>query len=170
MGTADRRREPWQITGKIGTEVVFGVSGPRANGRYSSVCARDQQARRAGAGRGPGVQNGGRILAHAALRAVAHRDDQRGPGNMNIVPAIATTYYESIAVIVLAGAGATHWFDRGGMEEAYRSGPEDWVAPCSAHHQEIVHGDAPDNVLDMFLRASHTAFRGDPGPVVFNPV
>jgi len=72
---------------------------------------------------------------------------------MNIVPAIATTYYESIAVIVLAGAGATHWFDRGGMEEAYRSGPEDWVAVLKPITKKSFMVTRPDNVLDMFLRA-----------------
>ncbi|MGO7741183.1 thiamine pyrophosphate-binding protein, partial [Rhizobium johnstonii] len=49
-----------------------------------------------------------------------------GPGNANIMPAVATAYYESIAMLVLVGVGATHWFDRGGIEEAYRQGPEDF--------------------------------------------
>jgi len=33
-----------------------------------------------------------------------------------------------MAQMNVAGAGPTHWFDRGGMEESYRNGPENWVA------------------------------------------
>ena len=89
-----------------------------------------------------------------------------GPGNMNIVPAVATAYYESMALLVLAGAGATHWFDRGGMEEAYRNGPEDWVAVLKPITKKSLLVTRPDNALDMVLRAYHTAISGRPGPVV----
>lgn len=41
-----------------------------------------------------------------------------GPGNMNIVSAVASAFYGSIAMLVLAGVGPTHWFDRGGMTRA----------------------------------------------------
>lgn len=89
-----------------------------------------------------------------------------GPGNMNIVPAIATAFYESIALLVLAGAGATHWFDRGGMEESYRHGPEDWVAVLKPITKKAFLVTRPDNAIDMLLRAYHTAISGRPGPVV----
>lgn len=89
-----------------------------------------------------------------------------GPGNMNIVPAVATAFYESIAMVVIAGAGATHWFDRGGMEEAYRNGPEDWVAVLKPVTKKALLVTRPDNAIDMFLRAYQTAMTGRPGPVV----
>jgi acetolactate synthase-1/2/3 large subunit len=89
-----------------------------------------------------------------------------GPGNMNIVPAIATAFYESVGCLVLAGAGATHWFDRGGMEEAYRGGPEDWVAVLKPITKKAFLATRPDTAIDMFLRAYQTAISGRPGPVV----
>jgi len=67
---------------------------------------------------------------------------------------------------VIAGAGATHWFDRGGMEEAYRHGPEDWVAVLKPITKKAFMMTRPDNAIDMFLRAYHTAISGRPGPVV----
>ena len=67
---------------------------------------------------------------------------------------------------MIAGAGATHWFDRGGMEEAYRSGPEDWVAVLKPITKKAFMMTRPDNAIDMFLRAYQTAITGRPGPVV----
>lgn len=89
-----------------------------------------------------------------------------GPGNMNIVPAVATAFYESIGMLVLAGVGATHWFDRGGIEEAYRDGPEDWTAALKPISKKAFMATRPDTCIDMFLRAYQTALSGRPGPVV----
>ncbi len=89
-----------------------------------------------------------------------------GPGNMNIIPAVATAFYESIGMLVLAGAGATHWFDRGGIEEAYRDGPEDWTAALKPISKKAFMVTRPDTTIDMFLRAYQTAISGRPGPVV----
>lgn len=89
-----------------------------------------------------------------------------GPGNMNIIPAIATSFYESIGMLVLAGVGATHWFDRGGIEEAYRDGPEDWTAALKPISKKAFMATRPDTVIDMFLKAYQTAISGRPGPVV----
>jgi len=89
-----------------------------------------------------------------------------GPGNMNIVPAVATAFYESIGMLVLAGVGATHWFDRGGIEEAYRDGPEDWTAALKPISKKAFMVTRPDTTIDMFLRAYQTALSGRPGPVV----
>ena len=49
-----------------------------------------------------------------------------GPGNTNITPALATAFFDSSALLVLAGGGATQWSERGGIEEFYRYGPEEW--------------------------------------------
>ena len=89
-----------------------------------------------------------------------------GPGNMNTVPPIATAFYESIGMLVLAGVGATHWYDRGGIEEFYRYGPEDWTAILKPITKKAFTATRPDTILDMFLRAYQTAFSGRPGPVV----
>lgn len=89
-----------------------------------------------------------------------------GPGNMNIVPALATAFYESVALVVLAGGGSTHWFDRGGIEEAYRYGPEEWVHVVKPVSKKAVLITRPDTAVDTFLRAYQTAASGRPGPVV----
>ncbi|MBY8858671.1 thiamine pyrophosphate-binding protein [Nocardia sp. CA2R105] len=89
-----------------------------------------------------------------------------GPGNMNAVPPIATAFYESIGMLVLAGVGATHWFDRGGIEEFYRHGPEDWVAILKPITKKAFTAIRPDTVIETFLRAYQTAHTGRPGPVV----
>lgn len=89
-----------------------------------------------------------------------------GPGNANIMPAIATAYYESIAMLALVGVGPTHWFDRGSMEEAYRDGPENYVGAIRPICKKAVMATRPDTCIDMFLRAYKTALTGRPGPVV----
>lgn len=151
---------------RMGTEVVFGLNG---HGNWSLLDA---------------------LVHETSIRSVPARvEDQAvqmadgywrmrrgsplpivttsvGPGNMNIVPAIATAFYESIGLLVLAGAGSTHWFDRGGMEEAYRSGPEDWVAALKPITKKSFVVTRPDTAIDMILRAYHTALSGRPGPVV----
>jgi len=89
-----------------------------------------------------------------------------GPGNANIMPAVATAYYESIGMLVIAGVGPTHWFDRGGMEEAYRNGPENYVGAMRPICKKAVMATRPDTCLELFLRAYKTALTGRPGPVV----
>jgi acetolactate synthase-1/2/3 large subunit len=89
-----------------------------------------------------------------------------GPGNLNTLPAIATAFYESIGMLVLVGVGATHWFDRGGIEEFYRHGPEDWISIVRPVTKKALMATRPDTAVDMFLRAYRTALSGRPGPVV----
>jgi len=151
---------------KMGTEVVFGLNG---HGNWALLDALVHET---------GIRG---VPARAEDQAVQMADGywrmrrspplpvvttSVGPGNMNIVPAVATCFYESIALLVLAGAGATHWFDRGGMEEAYRQGPEDWVAVLKPITKKSFLVTRPDTALDMLLRAYNTAISGRPGPVV----
>ncbi len=151
---------------KMGTEVVFGLNGHgnwalldalvhETNIRGVPARAEDQAVQMA--------DGYWRMRRSAPLPVVT---TSVGPGNMNIVPAVATCFYESIGLLVLAGAGATHWFDRGGMEEAYRQGPEDWVAVLKPITKKSFLVTRPDTALDMILRAYHTAISGRPGPVV----
>jgi acetolactate synthase I/II/III large subunit len=166
MGQITVARALAKLLEQMGTEVMFGVNG---HGNWALLDA---------------------LVHETGIRAVPARvEDQAvqmadgywrmrrcaplpvvmtsvGPGNMNIVPAVATAFYESIGVLVIAGAGATHWFDRGGMEEAYRNGPEDWVAVLKPITKKSLMVTRPDTAIDMFLRAYHTAISGRPGPVV----
>jgi acetolactate synthase I/II/III large subunit len=89
-----------------------------------------------------------------------------GPGNMNITSALANAFFESSAMIVLAGAGATHWYDRGGIEEFYRYAPEEWIQCIKSYTKKAVLISRPDTAVEMLLRAYKTAVTGRPGPVV----
>lgn len=89
-----------------------------------------------------------------------------GPGSTNIVPAIATAFFESSALLVLAGGGATQWYDRGGIEEIYRYGPEEWPTILKPITKRSFSVNRPDTALDMLARAYKEAISGRPGPVV----
>lgn len=166
MGQITVARAIAKLLEKAGTEVVFGVNG---HGNWALLDALMHETRIRGVP--------ARVEDQAVQMADGYWRMRRcaplpvvttsvGPGNMNIVPAVATAFYESIGLLVIAGAGATHWFDRGGMEEAYRYGPEDWVAVLKPITKKSLLVTRPDNALDMVLRAYHTAISGRPGPVV----
>lgn len=89
-----------------------------------------------------------------------------GPGNMNIAPALATAFFESSPMLVLAGGGATHWLERGGIEEFYRYGPDEWIVSVKTYTKKAAMITRPDTAVDTMLRAYKTAVTGRPGPVV----
>ena len=89
-----------------------------------------------------------------------------GPGATNLIPALAEAYYSSVALVALVGAGPSQWFDRGGIQEAYRSGPEEWVSLAKPVTKRAVLVNRPDTTLEMFLRAYKDAITGRPGPVL----
>lgn len=89
-----------------------------------------------------------------------------GPGNANMTPALATAFFESSALLVLAGGGATQWHDRGGIEEFYRYGPDEWTLSLKPLTKAAFQLTRPDTALEMLLRAYKTAISGRPGPVV----
>ncbi len=155
-----------RVLERLRTEVVFGVNG---HGNWALLDALVNETKIRGVparAEDQAVQMADgyfRMRRSAPLPVVT---TSVGPGNMNIVPAVATAFYESIALLVLAGAGATHWFDRGGMEESYRSGPEDWVAVLKPITKKAFLVTRPDNAIDMVLRAYQTAIAGRPGPAV----
>jgi acetolactate synthase-1/2/3 large subunit len=89
-----------------------------------------------------------------------------GPGSTNIVPAVASAFFDSSALLVLAGGGATQWYDRGGIEEFYRYGPEEWPTMLKSITKKSFSVNRPDTALEMIMRAYKTAVSGRPGPVV----
>ena len=89
-----------------------------------------------------------------------------GPGNMNICSALANAFYESSAMLVLAGGGPTQWYERGGIEEAYRFGPEEWFQVVRPITKKSVLVHRADTALEMLMRAYKVAATGRPGPVV----
>lgn len=89
-----------------------------------------------------------------------------GPGNMNIAAALANAFFESSAMLVLAGGGPTHWLDRGGIEEFYRFAPDEWIQTVKTYSKKALMVTRPDTAVDMIMRAYKEAITGRPGPVV----
>ena len=89
-----------------------------------------------------------------------------GPGATNLIPALAEAYYSSVALVALVGAGPSQWFDRGGIQEAYRHGPEEWISLAKPVTKKAVMVHRPDTALEMFVRAYKEAITGRPGPVL----
>lgn len=89
-----------------------------------------------------------------------------GPGNSNITSAVANAFFESSALLVLAGAGSTQWYDRGGIEEFYRYAPDEWILSLKPMVKKAVVANRPDTALETVARAYKTAVNGRPGPVV----
>jgi acetolactate synthase-1/2/3 large subunit len=166
MGQITVARAIATLLERMGTEFVFGVNG---HGNWALLDAVAHETAITGVP--------ARAEDHALQMADGYWRVRRrpplavvvtsvGPGNMNILPALATAFYESIAVLVLAGGGSTHWFDRGGIEEAYRYAPEEWIQVVRPVSKKAVLVNRPDTAVDMFLRAYQAAITGRPGPVV----
>jgi acetolactate synthase I/II/III large subunit len=89
-----------------------------------------------------------------------------GPGNMNICAAMANAFYESSAMLILAGAGPTQWMDKGCFEECYRYGPEEFIQVIKPICKRAALVTRPDTALEMVVRAYKDALSGRPGPTV----
>lgn len=166
MGEITVARALATLLDRVGTEVVFGVNG---HGNWALLDALVHDTRVAGVptraeDQAVHMADGyWRIRRQAPLPVVT---TSVGPGNANIVSALAGAFYESVAMLVLAGAGPTHWFDRGGIEETYRYAPEEWTQIVKPVSKKAALVTRPDIAVDMFLRAYRTAISGRPGPVV----
>ena len=89
----------------------------------------------------------------------------KGPGLLNCVGGLATAMHDTSAVMVIAGAGSTHFYGKAGMQEIYYKGYEDAVNVF----RPVVKGTwlvvRPDQVIDALNQAYKTALSGRPGPV-----
>jgi len=166
MGQVTVARAIATLLERMGTEYVFGVNG---HGNWALLDAVVHETAITGIparAEDHALQMADgywRVRRRAPLAVVV---TSVGPGNMNILPALATAFYESVALVVLAGSGSTHWFDRGGIEEAYRYAPEEWIQVVRPVAKKAVLVNRPDTAVDMFLRAYQAAITGRPGPVV----
>lgn len=89
----------------------------------------------------------------------------KGPGVLNTVCALSNAMHDSSAVVLISGAGATQFFDRGGFEEIYYHQYEDTTSifrPLVKRAWLVVR---PEHTLDIMARAFKTALSGRPGPV-----
>ncbi len=89
-----------------------------------------------------------------------------GPGNLNICPALANAFYESSAMLVIAGAGPSQWFDKGSFEECYRYGPEEFIQVVKPICKKAALATRPDTALEIVVRAYKEAITGRPGPTL----
>lgn len=89
----------------------------------------------------------------------------KGPGLLNTVGGLATAMHDTSAVMVIAGAGSTHFFGKAGMQEIYYKGYEDALNVL----RPVVKGTwlvvRPDQVIEALNQAYKTATTGRPGPV-----
>jgi acetolactate synthase-1/2/3 large subunit len=89
----------------------------------------------------------------------------KGPGLMNTAGAIATAMHDPAALLLIAGAGSTHLYGKGGMQEMYYKGHEDAVnvfRPITKGSWLI---QRPDTAIDIINHAYKVALSGRPGPV-----
>jgi acetolactate synthase-1/2/3 large subunit len=166
MGQTTVARALAALLDRMGTEYVFGVNGHGNWGFLDAVVHETRISAIAARAEDHAVQMADgywRMRRQAPLAVVT---TSVGPGNANIVSALAGAFYESVAMLVIAGSGSTHWFDRGGIEEAYRYAPEEWVQIVKPISKKAFLLTRPDTAVDMFLRAYRTAISGRPGPVV----
>jgi len=89
-----------------------------------------------------------------------------GPGNFNAIPAIAEAFFDSTPMLCLMAGGATKWFGRGGIQEVYRNGEDEFVSLFKNITKHAVMTIRPDTALASVVRAYKTAISGRPGPVV----
>lgn len=89
----------------------------------------------------------------------------KGPGLLNTVGAMATAMHDTSAVLLLAGAGSTHFYGRAGMQEIYYHGHEDAVNVLRPVTKGVWICHRPDTVIDTLNQAYKLAVTGRPGPV-----
>jgi len=89
-----------------------------------------------------------------------------GPGNFNTIPGIAEAFYDSTPMLCLMASGPTKWLGRGGIQEVYRYGDDEFMQMFKPITKLAVTTMRPDTALQTVMRAYKTAITGRPGPVV----
>jgi acetolactate synthase I/II/III large subunit len=89
-----------------------------------------------------------------------------GPGNFNTIPGIAEAFYDSTPMLCLMAAGPTKWLGRGGIQEVYRYGDDEFLQMLKPITKHAVMTIRPDTALQAVMRAYKVAVTGRPGPVV----
>jgi acetolactate synthase-1/2/3 large subunit len=89
-----------------------------------------------------------------------------GPGNFNTIPGIAEAFYDSVPLFCLMAGGPTKWLGRGGIQEVYRYGEDEFLDMFKPITKHAVMTVRPDTALQSAMRAYKIAITGRPGPVV----
>ena len=89
----------------------------------------------------------------------------KGPGLLNCVGGVANAMHDSIPLLLIGGAGSTHFFGKATMQEIFFHGHEDALSvfrPVTKGSWLVVR---PDLVIDVLNQAYRVATSGRPGPV-----
>lgn len=89
-----------------------------------------------------------------------------GPGNFNTIPGIAEAFYDSTPMLCLMASGPTKWLGRGGIQEVYRYGDDEFMQMFKPITKLAATTLRPDTAVQTVMRAYKTAITGRPGPVV----
>ena len=89
-----------------------------------------------------------------------------GPGNFNTIPGIAEAFFDSTPMLCLMAGGPTKWYGRGGIQEVYRYGDDEFTQIFKNITKGAFTTYRPDTALRTVMRAYKTAITGRPGPVV----
>ncbi|MFN9764044.1 MAG: thiamine pyrophosphate-binding protein [Pseudomonadota bacterium] len=89
-----------------------------------------------------------------------------GPGTFNTIPGIAEAFYDSTPMLCLMAGGPTKWYGRGGIQEVYRYGDDEFTQLFKNITKGAFTTYRPDTALRTVMRAYKTAITGRPGPVV----
>ena len=89
-----------------------------------------------------------------------------GPGNFNTIPGIAEAFFDSTPMLCLMAGGPTKWYGRGGIQEIYRYGDDEFTQIFKNITKGAFTAIRPDTVLQTVMRAYKLAITGRPGPVV----
>lgn len=89
-----------------------------------------------------------------------------GPGNFNTIPGIAEAFFDSTPMLCLMAGGPTKWYGRGGIQEIYRHGDDEFTQIFKNITKGAFTTYRPDTALRTVMRAYKTAITGRPGPVV----
>jgi len=89
----------------------------------------------------------------------------KGPGLLNCVGGMASAMHDTSAILLIAGAGSTHFLGKGGMQEMYYKGHEDALNVLRPVTKGVWMCVRPDHVIDILNTAYKTAITGRPGPV-----
>ena len=84
---------------------------------------------------------------------------------MNCCGAMATAMHDPAAIVVIAGAGSTSLYGKGGMQEMYYKAHEDAVSVMRPITKGAWIIQRPDTAIDILNYAYKVAVSGKPGPV-----
>ena len=88
-----------------------------------------------------------------------------GPGSVNTIVGLATSYVDSIPVVAITGGPQTYMYGRGVLQEVERQADSDFSSLMRPVVKRSFVAHQPDMVASVMARAFNHAVTGRPGPV-----